>query len=107
VVTEVRELEWGTELLLLVQVTVLLGLADVAIVALDPLTGGTPILSFGPVMNWGLFRARGVATAGSEVVVVVVKALRAVILAEEMIAEEMVVVVVVVLEVLVAGGDTA
>jgi hypothetical protein len=107
VVTEVRELEWGTELLLLVQVTLLLGLADVAIVALDPLTGGTPILSFGPVMNWGLFKARGVATAGSEVVLVVMKALRAVILAEEITVEETVVVVVVELEVLVAGEETA
>jgi hypothetical protein len=51
VVTEVRELEWGTGLLLLVQVVLLLGLAEEDTVTLDPLTGGTPIFSFGPVMN--------------------------------------------------------
>lgn len=104
-----RELDWGTELLLLVQVTLLLGLAEVDTVALDPLTGGTPILSFGPVMNCGLFEARGVATAGTEVVLVLMQALETVILAEEMTVEEMVVVVVVEVEVqvLVAGGETA
>jgi hypothetical protein len=93
--------------LLLIQVVLFVGLAEVDVVALDPLTGGTPMLSFGPVMNWGLFRARGVATVGNEVIMVVMTVLVGVALVEEMGVEEMVVVVVVEVEVVVVGEGTA
>jgi hypothetical protein len=105
-VTEVRDVDWGTGLLLLTQVVLFVGLAEVDVVALDPLTGGTPMLSFGPVINWGLFKARdvAVATVGNKVVLLLVMTVVVgAALVEEMGVEEMVVVVVVEVEVVVAG----
>jgi hypothetical protein len=107
VVIDVKETDWGIGLLLLIQVVLLVVLPVVDATTLDPLTGGTPMLSFGPVMNWGLFRARGVATTVTVVVMVVMEVLMAVELMEEMVVEEMVVVVVVEVEVLVGGEGTA
>lgn len=60
------------------------------------------MLSFGPVINWGLFRARGAATAVTRFVLVM-KVLLPVVLVEETVVEEIVVVVAVEVEVLVAG----
>lgn len=100
------ETHWGTGLLLLIDVLLLAGLAEVDVVTLDPLTGGTPMLSFGPVINWGLFRARGAAIAVTRFVLVM-KVLLPVVLVEETVVEEIVVVVAVEVEVLVAGDGTA